>query len=971
MANKTHQSIKHLGLRSSVLVVASSFLLAGAPQPAEAAGLGRLVVFSALGQPLRAEIEVTATRQELADMRIQLASQDVFRQAGLDYATTLLGVRFDLEVRENGKAVIKVASDKPINDPFLDMLLELNWSTGRLVREYTFLLDPPEYMARVPAEAAPIVGAPVAAGPMPAAPATAGPGGSVSAIDEGIRARALAQVQGQRMPPPRQGAGAQGQPGPAERLPAYRTGEGREVKRGETLAGIARQMMSEGVSLDQMLVALFRANPNAFDGKNMNRLRTGAILTAPRESDLSSVSRGEARKIVVAQSADWNAYRSKLAGVAVGSPAGDSAARQESSGKITPRVDDKAEQAGPRDRVRISRTDARSGSGGAVARASNEDLIAANKALGEAQARVRELERNVTDLNNLVNMQNQKLAELEKRLSAPASKPPEPASKPPEPASKPPEPASKPPEPVSKPPEPAPRPRRAPPPPPPPPEPSFLDELMGNWTLLAAGGGGIVAILAGFLFWRRRRAMAQEEELNTLTPPSTTGGTTGLMDSSSAFRQTGEQSIDTTSSQLAQTDFSQAGPGSIDTDEVDPVAEADVYMAYGRDAQAEEILLDARQKDPGRVAIVVKLLEIYSGRKDTKQFEALATDLYSQTGGTGADWNKAAAMGRVLDPNNPVYRGIGSAAPADSAPAAPAAPAAAPSPSSPPPAQLAGAPAVSQVRPVAARPSPEVKADLPSLDFDIGTRIAPLSEALAQDSKAPQPAGLDFDLGGDTLIPVDQGKAAQSAGPGAETSSVEQVAPGDDGVEFDVSLTESTFLGRLPRERPVDMASIDLDLQSPELDITLESQPPSTKAVKEDASRGVQVSTAINPAFATEQMETMLTPAADFSAQSETAVNADFATEQMETQVVSGVPDSQAETAFNYDLASQQAETVVSPAGQETTASEDVATKLDLARAYEEMGDAEGARELLQEVLKEGNASQRETAQGMLAKLGG
>jgi pilus assembly protein FimV len=535
--------------------------------------------------------------------------------------------------------------------------------------------------------------------------------------------------------------------------------------------------------------------------------------------------------------------------------------------------------------------------------------------------------------------------------------------------------------------------------------------LLNNWILLAAGGGGIVAILAGFLFWRRRRAMAQEEELSTLTPPSTTGGTTSLMDNS-VVRQPGGQSLDTMSSQTAQTDFSQAGPGSIDTDEVDPVAEADVYMAYGRDAQAEEILLDARQKDPGRVAIGLKLLEIYSGRKDVKQFEALATDLYGQTGGVGGDWNKVAAMGRVLDPNNPVYRGIVSAVPAGAAtpapapvapatPATPVTPAAAPAapaytgtvgtatavgkstapssapPIAPPTRPIAGAaPAAPQGRPPAApRLSPEVKADLPNLDFDIGTRIAPLSEEAMQENKASQSAPLDFDLGGDTLtpdtlIPADQEIAAGQGAKPAVKSGADQM-PVDDGVEFDVSLTESTFLGRLPRERPVDMASIDLDLQSPELDIADLEPQPSTKT-REDAFREVQVSTAVNPVFATEQMETVLTPAMDFSAQSETTVNADFATEQMKTQVVSDVPASQAETAFNYDLAGQHAETIVGPADQAVeTASEEVATKLDLARAYEEMGDVEGARELLQEVLKEGNASQRETAQSILAKLGG
>jgi pilus assembly protein FimV len=136
-------------------------------------------------------------------------------------------------------------------------------------------------------------------------------------------------------------------------------------------------------------------------------------------------------------------------------------------------------------------------------------------------------------------------------------------------------------------------------------------------------------------------------------PPTTTANLTA----NSVFGATGGQSVDTTASSMA-TDFSQASISAIDAEEgVDPVAEADVYMAYGRDAQAEEILLDALKTDPTRTAIHVKLLEIYAGRKNNKQFETLASDLYAQTGGVGADWEKAAAMGMKLDPANPLYGG--------------------------------------------------------------------------------------------------------------------------------------------------------------------------------------------------------------------------------------------------------------------------------------------------------------------------
>jgi pilus assembly protein FimV len=1047
-------------LRTSILVVASSLVLAGAPQVAQAAGLGRLVVLSALGQPLRAEIEVTATRQELLDMKAQLASPETFKQAGLDYAAGLMSVRFNLDKRPDGQPIIKLTSDRPINDPFIDMLLELSWSSGRLVREYTFLLNPQEYVARRPelTASAPAVSAPtVASRPIPP-PVTVNIRGA-QAIDNDVRARAVAQVQGT----PQQAAQK-----PANAA-ATQSGEGREVKRGETLHRIATEMKPEadGVSLDQMLVGLFRANPNAFDGSNMNRLRTGAILSKPEKSALESVSTEEAKRIIRAQSSDWNTYQSKLAGVAAKSQGRDDAARQGSSGKITAKVDDRAERASPKDQLIVSRADSASRKGGAAgARVSDEDLIAKDRALKEASERVAALEKNVTDLRNLLELKNKQLESWQKQaaaasaqpapaptpvaqtpalttatpVSAPAKvEPPPTPPPPPAPAAKP----AQPPAPAAATPRPTPRPKPVMPPPPPP-EPELFDDpigyLLNNLMVLAAVVGGIVAIIAAYFFMRRRRAMAEASEQSLSSTLTSSGTTTSLMDSS-VFHNTGGQSVDTSSTSRGplQTDFSQAGPGSIDTDEVDPVAEADVYMAYGRDAQAEEILLEARQKDPKRIAITVKLLEIYSGRKDAKQFESLATDLYSETGGVGADWEKVAAMGRSLDPNNPIFHGTASTAGAVKARSAPSVAAAAaakaapatlaplmdtdytgdvkrkgepvPTPQTSIPSNSAslqpetlssnrggnaspnGVPSVGSAKPASGaksadaslpeKPKPAAQgatgakaSDVADIDFDIGTRIAPVAEVLDQQEAKTQLPDLDFDLGGDSLLPAEYEKTEKTAVDETDAHADEQVL-GDDAVEFDVSLTESTFLGRMPSEpSSFDMASIDLGLHSPDLDIAGfdENQPPSANAAKafqgldedQTLNRETQVSTAINPDFAREQMETVVTPPS--------SQNDDVTSELIETQTMSEIPGSQSDTVFNFDLANQQAETVDEPSmdpGTDAGSGGEVATKLDLANAYEEMGDIEGARELLQEVLKEGYVSQREAAQNMLARIGG
>lgn len=1004
--------------------MASCLVLSGVAPSAHAAGLGRINVFSALGQPLRAEIELSATRDELSGLRAGLASAEAFRQAGLELPSNLLEIKFTVDRRPDGRAVIKLSSDRPINDPFIDMLLEINWPAGRLVREYTFLLDPPE----VAAKAAAPVSAPVA----PAA------------------ARAPAKP-----------TEAVARPAVAEPAGAAASGE-RQVKRGETLRRIAEETRPEGVSLEQMLVGLFRANQEAFDGGNINRLKAGRILSIPEKEALASVSDAEAKKVVVAHAADWNAYRRKLAGVAAQAPAAEAGTRQAAEGRITPKVEDQAASAAqPKDRVKVATAEKPGAKGGAAV--SSEDLLAKEKALQEANARLALLEKNVAELQKLVELKNQSLAELQKQAAAasapvaaapkavepskPAEAPkavepmkaPEPAESPKAvepPAAEPPKAAdaaapaqekpaeaeapkadAAPPADTAQAPKaeeaPPPKPKPAlPPPPPPEPEPSFLAELFGSPAMLA-GGGGILALLAGYAVYKRRRESKGEAPLalaTTLSQPGTS------LTANSVFRTTGGQSVDT-SHTPAQTDFSQAGPGSIDTDEVDPVAEADVYMAYGRDAQAEEILLEARQKDPKRLAIVLKLLEIYANRKSIKQFETLATDLYGETGGAGADWEKAAALGLKIDPQNPLYGGGGQAAPAAAAdgrafdpdatlvvsagnlkntvtmpgqlaPLAAAATAAAAAAVEVPaaaPVESAGSPVsldfdlgVSDAT-AAAEPEPVPlqslnTTDLPAavaeadtltlspgaLDFDLGIPEAPSAAApvaptppeplAALDFNLPEisiePAAsadtsvaadtLDFDLGmapASTMSPVDVPAVVESVA-SPDDAALEPASLDEGNLEFDVQLTESTVLGQPMRDSAFDMASISLDLaETPPAELT--------------ARAGTH-------------------PGQGF-AESETVVNPDFSSEQVDTLV-------------NPDFTITQAETVVDPGFGMTSdvapdlqisASEEVATKLDLAKAYEEMGDLEGARELLQEVVSEGDAGQRERAQTALARIGG
>src|SRR5205807_8631111 len=161
------------------------------------------------------------------------------------------------------------------------------------------------------------------------------------------------------------------------------------------------------------------------------------------------------------------------------------------------------------------------------------------------------------------------------------------------------------------------------------------------------------------LKWRRKRSSQFENSIMSVVPS----------DADSVLGSAGGRNVDTSSSSL-QSDFSQGGVAKADTEEIDPIAEADVYMAYGRDAQAEEILKEALQKDAKRTAVHSKLLEIYANRRDAKAFEQTALKLKSLTNGSGPEWDKAAALGRSIDSQNGLYGGGGAPA---SAPAAAAA----------------------------------------------------------------------------------------------------------------------------------------------------------------------------------------------------------------------------------------------------------------------------------------------------------
>src|SRR3989454_6921664 len=448
-------------------MIAAAFWLAS--PMVHAAGLGQLSVISPLGQPLNAEIEIVSLQPgEEEGLVARLASPDAFRAAGIDFNPALATARFAIE-RRGGRPLLRVRTTQPVNDPFLEILVELQWTTGRLVREYTVLLDPPEYrgpQAIAAAPAAPATAlepkraeapaaqpapeparapapAPVEARPLPSVPAPAAEPAPAPAVEAQVEKPAAAEAE-------KPAAEPVGEPAAAEERKLT-------VKKGDTLSEIARQTLPPGANLNQMLIAIYRANEDAFIRKNVNLLRAGRILDIPGAEAVSTIDSQEAKRLVQAHMDDFAAYRSRLAtaSTSVEAPGG----RREAEGKIEPKPE--APAAAPQDQVRLSKAEP----GKPASRAAREDdAVARERALKEAQSRVSDLEKNVTDLQKLLEMKNQQLAEMEKKaqgapapvLPAPAKAPEKPVAQAPKPAPEAPKPVAEAPKPVAEAPKPVP-----------------------------------------------------------------------------------------------------------------------------------------------------------------------------------------------------------------------------------------------------------------------------------------------------------------------------------------------------------------------------------------------------------------------------------------------------------------------------------------------------------------------------------
>lgn len=651
---------------AKVLVV-SLWLL---PLSAHALGLGELKLQSALSQPFDAVISVVGVRPGDEDtLRVGLASVAEHRLAGLERSFIYSALHFNLVSQPNGEVAIAITSTQPINEPFLDFLVQITWAQGRLVREYTVFLDPP------------VIQRPVVKAIQPAEATESSPGTS---------------------PPPSIESSATGQVSPG--------GDYGPVQPGDTLWRIATaQQRAADASLNQVMLAIVRANPHAFTDGNANNLRAGVVLRIPEADAFAEVSASDAREELKTQTAVWRQQR----------PAGRLASTSDAgSGKVvrsetsTPdsvgKPEDEADRSA-QDVLRLVRSEDAAATvsntgaaSGEVPGGKNQELLLLEEQLDskqrendELRQRISKLEAQLATMQAMADMvppgekagtdvseplEAEAIGEVEEapgeedagaevvgkseeetEAVAPGSaEKAEPGSAPGADAATVEEPVVEE-EPVSTPPKSV-APEQ-------PVEPGLVGAAV-NWimsNLLVAGGAILLAVLAGALL-RRGRKEDIDEEADSLASPVDENKTliadVGLDATEvSASQKPAAPIVKATASDEAEEDdffkdfvspTSTASTTSAEIEDVDPIAEADVYLTYGRYEQAEEILQDAVQYDPERVELKLKLLEVIYAQGKGEEFVTTVAANKAQLS-DDSNWEQIKAMGFKLVPENPLF----------------------------------------------------------------------------------------------------------------------------------------------------------------------------------------------------------------------------------------------------------------------------------------------------------------------------
>jgi len=593
--------------------LAGGLLVAGclfASGGAWALSLGKATVQSSLGQGLRAEVEVNiATDAEADSLAADIASAQAYADSNLDMSPALKGLKVSLERRTVGSSVIRIVGEQPINEPVLQVLLDVRWSTGKMVRSLTLFIDPPVIQEKIRTETGSLVGATPAVVLVPekippVVPATAAE--ATAAKTEAAQTAPAAEPQ------PTGNA-------PATRLNAV-------VKKGDTARQIAARLRTENLTAEQLMLALLRANPDAFVAQNINRLKAGAQLTLEPLPDVQALSANEAAREVARQAAAWRKWLETA-----------KSAKNDEGRSTNQKVGPAPGTAAAPGQAELK-----------LGAAKEKDKAEAEKLAAEMQAK-EDSERKAELAKNIEALKEAAAKTSEAVGSDSAVAPAREESAPPKPETAPAVEA------------------KVPAPAPEAPWEQALETVKSLDTLTLAGAGALALLLLAWLIVRRRASATSDNDAppSNEVPPSIPAHEHAGDDAQPSLgsREPTLAAGFEESTLAAQNAALPESPPSVlfaqsqlqPSDSLDAVAEADVYLAYGRDAQAEEILREALGVTPNKVELHQKLLDIFVLRGDAEGFAQIAKTMSTYLDSQGPQWLKVCELGALLDGNNPLY----------------------------------------------------------------------------------------------------------------------------------------------------------------------------------------------------------------------------------------------------------------------------------------------------------------------------
>ena len=985
-------------------IIAGALLI---PNTGFTLGLGEIEVNSALNQTLNADIELlSATVEDTENLIIKLASRKEFSRAGLDRPYSLNDLRFKAE-EINGNPYIKVSSGSPIREPYLNFLVEIDWPNGHLLREYTVLLDPPIFMTQ-PASTASAAASQTAStsdgsGFRPSS------GGAPSIVPVPVPGAALsrpaAQVTAQQ---PQPAAVSQAPVSQSNNQPTWvpapvgksatrinQPENSYRIKAGDTAWSLADAMRpDQSISVPQMMIALLRANPESFINENINGLKRGYILRVPDYDQIATVDQAEARAMVREQAALWRQYQqSQSGGEPVSAMQADASAVADDDGAVITGEEDEAyleivsagsgsSTSSGKDPTQMTAAELRAEL--ALARERVETEQVEKEAL---QQRVDMLQQHVDKMKGMLSIEDEELSQVqslnadadneyatdesladaaseeatieeavieeagtEAMLEDTMAEMPEgmqeesaedsekealftdetteegtdaalsdesiaeiPAET--EPVTDDIEIAQ--PQAVE---------QAA--------EPDVITRLLNNPMMLAATGLVVLLIagLAGLIIKKRRKAaetaapeMTGLEDLDTFADDvaeaeeetSSLAADQVLADEGSSaddFDSDATTMLDSVEDTIIADEDSSAA---LEDDEPrdDVIAEADVYLAYGIYQQAEDLLVQAIADNPDRDDYRVKLAETHYASKNAEAFVAVASEIKQRTDDVESPlWKKILVMGQDLCADNPMFQGT-----------------------------MVGGLGVDAMAPGA-----------PSMDFDLGMDVAEDAPSLDLEDDALELPDMATD---DSMADVEENAAEaidELEFDISDTGAIEEPAAAEDEFSLDIDASELDIDIQDTAEAVVEEAEESIDLGDVDLGLDLDADDSSEDEILDvgDIDFGLEDDSATGTVADDEEVSLDLSDEAEaIGMDDDSAVDIDLVEETKTLADSSDLADDE-----DFDLSSLDDV-------------DEISTKLDLARAYLDMGDHEGTRGILEEVLADGNDEQKQEASDLMAKL--